>query len=342
MPQRHIFHGLLAVILFFLAVPEPAFSQNKTRPPKLDLPIKCTLGQDCFIQHYMDTDPSEGAADYMCGSLTREKHQGTDIRIQTIADMIRGVPVIAAAEGRVVNLRDGINDQYFEDYAPEKMQAIINTGLGNAVIINHGGGWETYYGHLKKNSLTVRKGQRVRRGDILGYVGMSGLTDFPHIHFELRYRNKRIDPFTGDEPGKGCGETRKNYWTDLARQELAYQPTGFMATGFSETKPMGRRDLESGKRSKEVLDPTAPALFFWSYYIGSRKGDQVTLLLKDPDGKILASHKAKPRPKHQITHTPFIGKKKPRSGWKRGLYRGEITIDRDGTLIKDSAIITVN
>ncbi len=342
MPQRHIFHRLLAVVLFFLAISEPAFSQNKTRPPKLDLPLKCTLGQDCFIQHFIDTDPSNKAADYQCGSLTYNNHRGTDIRIRTLADMTRGIPVIAAADGQVANLRDGIPDQYYSDYTAEKKKEIFKKGLGNAVILSHGGGWETYYAHLKKGALTVKKGQAVRRGDILGYVGMSGLTDFPHIHFELRYRNKRIDPFSGDEPGKGCGETRKNYWSDRARQELAYQPTGFMATGFSETKPMGRRDLESGKRAEEMLDPSAPALFFWSYYIGSRKGDQVTLILKDPDGKVLTSHKIKSMPKHQIARTLFIGKKKPKSGWKRGLYRGEITINRDGTLIKDSAIITVN
>ncbi len=318
-----------------------AQAQKASRPPTLDLPLKCALGSDCFVQHFIDTDPSEKAADYTCGSLTYDNHRGTDIRIRTVADMARGVPVIAAASGRIANLRDGMIDQYFSDYTAEKKKEVFNKGLGNAVIISHGGGWETYYAHLKKGSLTVSKGQEVLKGDILGYVGMSGLTDFPHVHFELRHKNKRIDPFSGRETGQGCAKPTKNYWSDLARKALSYQQTGFMVTGLSETRPQGRKDMESGTKAQDILSPSAPTLFFWSYYIGSREGDQVSLTLKDPDGTVLASHTGKPMSRHQISRTQFIGKKKPASGWKPGLYRGDITINRKGTILKDSAIITV-
>ncbi|MBL4907672.1 MAG: M23 family metallopeptidase, partial [Sneathiella sp.] len=266
----------------------------------------------------------------------------TDIRAKTLSDMEKGVPVIAAADGRVGNLRDGIRDQYFSDYSKKKKKEIYNIGLGNVVILNHGKGWSTFYAHLKKGSLTVTKGQIVKKGEILGYVGMSGLTDFPHVHFELRQKKDRIDPFSGLTKGSNCGKIENPYWSREALQSLSYADTGFMASGFSETRPSGRKDLESGQKAQTNLNGSAPTLFFWSYYIGSRKGDIVTLKITNPKGQIVAEHSSKPTAKHQISRNVFLGKKRPASGWLPGLYRGEISIMRNGTLLKDSAVITTN
>lgn len=310
-------------------------------PHKLDVPVKCSLGQDCFIHGYVDTDPEEGWSDYRCGSLSKNNHSGTDFRVRTLKDMNRGVAVIAAADGTVFNIRDGIEDRYFLDHTKEQKKEIYKHALGNAVILYHGKGWNSFYGHLKKGSVQVRKNQKVKKGDILGYVGLSGLTDFPHLHFELRHKGKRIDPFTARQRGSGCAKAVKTYWSKKALSELVYQRTAFLITGFSETRPKGRKDLESGEKAQQELHAMAPTLFFWSYYIGSREGDIVRLKILDPEGIELTQSTNKPQTKHTVSKRVFLGEKRPASGWKKGLYRGEITIDRNGTILKDSAVISV-
>lgn len=65
-------------------------------------------------------------------------------------------------------------------------------GYGNNVIINHGFGYETLYGHMSK--IKVRPGQRVTRGEIIGLVGNSGSSTGPHCHYEVIKNGKKIDP----------------------------------------------------------------------------------------------------------------------------------------------------
>jgi murein DD-endopeptidase MepM/ murein hydrolase activator NlpD len=67
-------------------------------------------------------------------------------------------------------------------------------GYGNAVILEHRFAYKTLYGHL--NEIVVKKGQRVRSGQILGTVGNSGRSTGPHVHFEVWHKNRTIDPLT--------------------------------------------------------------------------------------------------------------------------------------------------
>jgi murein DD-endopeptidase MepM/ murein hydrolase activator NlpD len=95
-----------------------------------------------------------------------EIHKGIDILARY------GTPIKASANGVVVDVGS-------------------LPGLGNFVKINHGNGIVTRYGHTKKN--VVRKGQRVKKGQTIAYVGTTGLTTGPHLHYEVivkgRYRN---------------------------------------------------------------------------------------------------------------------------------------------------------
>ena len=65
-------------------------------------------------------------------------------------------------------------------------------GFGNHVVIDHGYGYESLYAHMTK--YTVRNGQKVRRGDIIGYVGSSGKSTAPHLHYEVHKDGKKINP----------------------------------------------------------------------------------------------------------------------------------------------------
>ena len=65
-------------------------------------------------------------------------------------------------------------------------------GYGNYVKINHGYGYETLYAHMSK--YIVKKGQKVKRGEVIGYVGNTGISTAPHLHYEVRKDNKKINP----------------------------------------------------------------------------------------------------------------------------------------------------
>lgn len=82
-------------------------------------------------------------------------------------------PIVAVADGEVV----------FADWGG---------GYGNLVILEHGNEWRSYYAHLTE--IAVEVGQRVRQGETLGGAGTTGFSTGSHLHFELRYRGRPVDP----------------------------------------------------------------------------------------------------------------------------------------------------
>lgn len=100
---------------------------------------------------------------------TRRLHAGVDFGAGP------GTPIVAADNGTVVS-------------------AGWTGGYGNAVIIDHGGGVATLYGHQSR--LAVRSGARVSRGQVIGYVGSTGMSTGPHLHFELRVNGVPRDPMS--------------------------------------------------------------------------------------------------------------------------------------------------
>jgi murein DD-endopeptidase MepM/ murein hydrolase activator NlpD len=74
----------------------------------------------------------------------------------------------------------------------EVKSARFESGYGNCVVIDHGFGYQTRYAHMSK--INVKKGQRIRRGDILGFVGSTGKSTGPHLHYEVVKNGQRIDP----------------------------------------------------------------------------------------------------------------------------------------------------
>jgi murein DD-endopeptidase MepM/ murein hydrolase activator NlpD len=97
------------------------------------------------------------------------RHAGVDLPAP------RGTPVRAAADGIL---------RYFGR----------NGSYGRFIRIDHGFGLETAYGHLRRYALSLRRNARVRRGEVIGYVGSSGLSTGPHLHYEVRINGRAIDP----------------------------------------------------------------------------------------------------------------------------------------------------
>ena len=69
-------------------------------------------------------------------------------------------------------------------------------GYGNMVVLRHGGGVTTVYGHLSRFANGIRKGTRVGQGEVVGFVGQTGLATGPHLHYEFRVNNQYRNPLT--------------------------------------------------------------------------------------------------------------------------------------------------
>jgi murein DD-endopeptidase MepM/ murein hydrolase activator NlpD len=65
-------------------------------------------------------------------------------------------------------------------------------GYGNKIVIDHGFGYKTLYAHMTQFNAKV--GQQVKRGDVIGYVGNTGLSTAPHLHYEVMLNNKKVNP----------------------------------------------------------------------------------------------------------------------------------------------------
>lgn len=293
-------------------------------PPSLELPIRCALGQDCFIQNYFDHDPGRGWSDYACGHLSYDGHTGTDFRLPGMAAMRKGVAVVAAANGVVAGLRDGEPD----------VPVLIRPGepdsgkraAGNAVRIDHGDGWETQYSHMRQGSVAVHMGQQVRAGDQLGMVGLSGNTEFPHVDLTVRHNGHAIDPFT-PSVNRTCKAGSDSMWKPEILNTLRYIPTGILQSGWVGEVP-DRSKARNGEYHVPVSE--AKALVFWVDVFGVQKDDHQTFEMFDPQGKQLLKS-ASAIPGDKATWFSYAGKPRPPQGWMTGTYRAEYRLERKGT-----------
>ncbi len=302
------------VVVLLLA--QAASGQSLPLPQAaLSFPVACRLGQTCEIQNYVDRDPAKGVwADYRGGGATYDDHNGIDIRLPDLAAQRRGVAVLAAADGTVLRRRDGVPDLSVN--APGRRQAIQNAECGNGVVVGHAGGWETQYCHMAQGSLSVQVGQSVKSGQSIGRIGLSGNTEYPHLHFTVRRGAQMADPFNSDGGS-------------LWRQTPPYQAGAVLNAGFA-AQPVTMALIEAG----DIPEPTAASdVIVYGRGIDLHQGDVQVILLKSPDGKVLADNRAPALPRNQAQNMVFAGQRRPASGWPSGLYRGEYQIWREGRLL---------
>jgi len=86
----------------------------------------------------------------------------------------QGTPIYATADGNI------------------KTAGLSDGGYGNHVVIDHGYGYETLYGHMLR--IKARRGQRIKRGEVIGYVGNTGKSTGPHCHYEVHKNGQKLDP----------------------------------------------------------------------------------------------------------------------------------------------------
>ena len=290
----------------------------------LQLPLNCDFNNTCHIQNHFDHDPGSGFSDYACGPLGYDGHDGTDLRLPNLALMRQGMAVVAAAPGLVRAIRDEMEDVSVKDIGRE---AIKGREAGNGVVIKHGQEWETQYSHLRKGSVRVKPGDVIRAGQILGLVGLSGNTEFPHLHFEVRHYGKPVDPFVGLARSEQCGIGIKPLWNANALKMLAYRQTGMLQSGFAPQAPQ-LKAVERGDYSSFEFARDVPALTFWVETFGAQAGDRGLVQLFGPDGKVLAE-KQETFSRNKARWFGYVGKKRPNGEWPAGEYRGRYQLLRE-------------
>lgn len=128
-------------------------------------------------------------------------HRGIDFAAPT------GTPIYAAGDGRI-------------EFAGRQ------GGYGNAVIIDHGRGITTLYGHMSRFGKAARSGRSVRQGEVIGYVGSTGASTGPHLHYEYRVRGVHKNPANialpnTEIPSRYAAEFRSQAQVALAQLEIA-------------------------------------------------------------------------------------------------------------------------
>ncbi|WP_245815122.1 M23 family metallopeptidase [Shimia gijangensis] len=292
------------------------------------------MGETCYIQNYVDADPSADWLDFACGKLTYEGHKGTDFTLYTLKDMQNGVNVLAASGGIVTGVRDGMPDVAI---TKDTLDSVKGRECGNGVAIDHGEGWVTQYCHMKLGSIAVQKGQKVRTGDPLGRVGLSGKTQFPHLHISLRHKGQVVDPFT---PAGADGTCKIVPEDTLWKNPPAYVAGGILRLGF-DTKVPAFDEVKSGAAGTVTLSSSAPALVLYVHGFGSQAGDKIQFTMSGPNGFSLTHETAISKPK--ALYMQAAGKKRRTPTWAAGEYVGTVTIVRDDKIYDQSQLsLTVN
>ena len=186
--------ALLALPL--LAISATGAGAQTIPNPRFSLPIDCEIGVSCFIQNYVDRDPTPGP-------------RRLSLR----------PPQLRQAQREFWRRRTGLSKR-------RGTASAMSTCASQAPLL--------------KGSVVVKKGDRIKRGQRLGSVGLSGLTEFPHLHFEVHFNQSVIDPFTAGHMRAVCDSTTNSVdpkrwlWATPVGKMLAYVGTGLIQAGFTD------------------------------------------------------------------------------------------------------------
>ncbi|MGE0283371.1 MAG: M23 family metallopeptidase [Rhizobiaceae bacterium] len=296
---------------------------------ELGLPVQCAIGTECFVQQFADVQPGPDRQDPFCGKATYDGHDGTDIRVVSMKDIQRDVPVLAMADGTVLQTRDGVEDRLVK--TKQEADAITRIGCGNAVFIAHEDDYQTRYCHMRKGSIAVRSGDKVKRGQQIGLIGASGLAQFPHVEVAVKKGRAMLDPVTGQNLEGGC-------LTDATKAAPLFskQDAGLLGRGEVQMLGVGLAGdrVEYARLAEDGPPPAAttssPLALGWVWVMNLRQGDQVQVRLTGPDGAVIAEQTTEPMDAPKATYSAFAGK---RGAPVAGDYQVHTAVIRDGSTV---------
>lgn len=329
---------IAALIVFGVVISNPAFAQSEDETAELPpesfqtaIPIDCPKGESCWIVNHVDRDRSRNALDYKCGHLTNDRQRSTDFAISGKNAQKKKIPVLASAPGVVVGVRNTEDDNF---YRTKVKPHPGNLNCGNGVMIEHQEGWTTQYCHLRKGSVTVKKGQEVTEGQVIGAVGLSGKTEFQHLSFTVRHEKTTVDPFIGLEPSNECGSGAQQLWKSPNDPVLSYRGPEIERGGFSDIRP-SKEGSPPQNDARPVISRQTRAIFLWSDFINLRPGDIVWFRVFAPAGAQIMEHSLTIK-HHHFSKRIFVEFQKRWVLWPDGEYRGSVTLRRhQGNDVKD-------
>ena len=305
-----------------------------TDAPRFTFPVACVLGESCIIQNYVDHDAGPGWRDFTCGPMSYDGHDGTDIRIPSLAAQRNGVGVLSVADGTVLRTRMDLPDRPTLDEGPESDPR----ACGNGLVIDHGNGLQSQYCHMAQGSLLVRAGDRVKAGQRLGLIGFSGRASFPHLHLTVRQDGKIIDPFAPELAADQCGASRAGSLFDSVGKTMPYIDRYLLNVGFVDG-PVTSDEVEEGRLDLRVPKKSSDALVVYMRAVGLVAGDALAMSLISPEGTTLAQKVFDPLDRSKAQVMQFIGRKKPDAGWSPGTYAAVVSILRQGKSLAEKRIL---
>jgi hypothetical protein len=234
------------------------------------------LWRDLYPHNFVDLDPGPGVRDYACGTQTYDGHTGTDTDIRSFREMDIGVPVFAALDGRVISVQD---DQYDRNHGPTVSL------FDNHVVVEHGTGRFTIYGHLRRG-IRLRRNDRVVAGQQLGWTASSGNSSWPHLHFTSQVDSAIHEPFAGEcNPGESG-------WV----AQTPYPGTPYAKDFLLSPKPVtGKRDLPFDQAVRAGTFVRGTKTIYSRTEIGAAfsPGDQLLRVrFSAPDGRVVSESRS--------------------------------------------------
>jgi len=248
--------------------------------PDFIWPFEYGIDTNLVLVNYVDNQSGSTIKDYMGNDWAYDGHNGTDISLHNFRAMDRFFGVKAAA--------DGIVDEIAYLNYDRDTACITNA---NIVCIRHADGSYAYYYHLMKNSITVRVGEFVPAGRIIGYVGSSGCSTDPHLHFEPgRFINgtwKKRDPWNG------TFNTLPSLWVNqlgyIREREFKLHNMGVFTEGlvgsFSNLSPAL---LKQGILQPNTISGYESKIGIFLLFQGKYTGKQIKIEIRKPDGTMFS------------------------------------------------------
>jgi murein DD-endopeptidase MepM/ murein hydrolase activator NlpD len=169
---------------------------------------------------------------------------------------------------------------------------------------------------MARDSIRVKPGQTVEAGTPLGRVGLSGKTEFPHLHFGVRRRDQTIDPFAYGL-GEGMCKGGRSLWNSAVGAKLTYREREVINSGLAAGL-VTMEQVESGEIPLPQRD--SPALVAYVRAIGLKAGDELELELIAPDGSVLFHDRRQPLDRAKAQFLVLGGRKGHGTAWPSGTY----------------------
>ncbi|MGQ0484806.1 MAG: peptidoglycan DD-metalloendopeptidase family protein [Hyphomicrobiales bacterium] len=282
----------------------------------LQFPLRATAAEKSLQSHavsnYVDMSAGSGIRDFSCGNSTFDGHKGTDLFLWPFpwrAMDQRETEVVAALGGTIIGKRDG-------DY--DRQCSWSTSDTGNHVVVQHDNGLIAYYWHLQKGTVTSKAiGSRVETGEKLGYVGSSGKSTGPHLHFEVRNASGAVI-----EPARGtCNDTATRWAHQAAKID-----TAIIDVSTHSAPPSGGSQCRDPSQNYDDVFERGRTVYAMGVFRDQYAGAKAVISILQPNGSTAASWKTgSPSSGIWAASYWYMGYNLPSTA-PAGLWRARVTI----------------